>query len=57
MMAPGIDQIAHELALIYAREQLKQSQAVSDNDRIDFLNNAYNAAYQRISLVRSGKTV
>ena len=57
MMAPGVDQIAHELALIYAGEQLKQSQAVSDNDRIDFLNNAYNAAYQRISLARSGRAV
>lgn len=57
MMAPGFDQIAHELALIYAGEQLKQSQAVSDNDRIDFLNNAYNAAYQRISLARIGRAV
>jgi len=29
----------------------------SFNDRIDFLNNAYNAAYQRISLARSGRAI
>lgn len=59
MMVPTIevDMVAHELALVYAREQLKKSTTVSDNDRIDLLNNAYNAAYQRIKAIRNGETV
>lgn len=49
--------VSHELAMIYAREQLKKSTAVSDNDRIDLLNSAYDTAYQRIKAIRNGETV